>query len=296
MDRNSVQTVITHSSPLVSVIIPSFDGHRDGNVPKLVEQIRTTRFESLELLIVKGVRPNGRARDEGVQKARGQYFIFLDDDVQIGSDNFVTSLIEPLQSPNARIGVTGAAYLLPPHSSDFQKKVAAQIPRVECAPVQTLIESDMVCHACLAVSAKVYKEVGGESRILVSGTDPDFKARIRQHGYTVALSPNTWVYMATYENLPTLCWKAFATGKNSALTQRAFADRVFASGETTTEKVPAERSFSQRIAFSVRKTLESICKGHWLYVLNRLCYAVGYGVGRLTGFAATSLGSRNRRR
>ena len=40
MDLQSVQIIIPKENPLISVIIPSLDGFRGRNVPKLLEELR----------------------------------------------------------------------------------------------------------------------------------------------------------------------------------------------------------------------------------------------------------------
>ncbi len=280
-EEEKVVCLIPHSFPLVSVIIPSLDGYREGNVPRLVQAIRDLSFKNLELLIVKGIRPNGRARDEGVKAARGKYYVFMDDDVAIGTSNLMDALIAPFSNPAERIGMTGASYRLPPEASDFQKKVARQIPRVECPTVDKITESDMVCHACLAVPASVYREVGGEDRELISGTDPDFKARIREQGYKVVLAPNTFVYMPTYKNFNELCRKAFTTGCASALTQRVYPGLVFDSSTQLEGKVSSPANLGLRILRSCLQFFLAALKGHTLFIASRTCYAFGYLAGRL---------------
>lgn len=281
VQESSIIRAVSHPEPLVSMIIPSLDGYRQGNVPKLVEQVRAAHFESCELILVEGVRPNGKARDEGVRNAKGKFYIFLDDDVTLGSKNIVEALIRPfLQDREGKIGLTGASYLLPPDAGAFQKKVAAQIPRVECPVVSKPTESDMVCHACLAVSAEVYRKAGGENRELASGTDPDFKERIRRQGYRVLLVPNAWVYMPTYKNFSDLCRKAWSAGKNSALTQALFPHRVHFSAENLQERPSAFPGLPGRIYSSLRKIFAALLKGHWLYIANRSGYALGYLAGR----------------
>lgn len=278
----NVQLVSPHSSPLVSLIIPSLDGFRGGNVPKLVDEIRSQSFSQLEIIVVKGVKPNGRARDDGTKFAKGRYFVFIDDDVLTGSKNLIETLIHPFSKIHEnKIGMTGASYLLPPDSPAFQKKVAKQIPRVECPIVPSITESDMVCHACLSVPADVYRQVGGENRFLTSGTDPDFKARVRAHGYKIILVPNTWVLMPTYTDLNELCRKSFLVGRNSAWMGRLYPELVHPSSVDINDRNMRLEKFPKRIFNSVFELIKKILKGHWLYIASRMCYIAGYFCARL---------------
>ena len=59
-------------NPKVSVIIPSLDGYRDGNVPRLLEDISRQSYRKLEVFVVKAVKPCGRAHNHGAQRAKGR--------------------------------------------------------------------------------------------------------------------------------------------------------------------------------------------------------------------------------
>jgi GT2 family glycosyltransferase len=272
---NPVEIVIEHPAPEVSLIIPSLNGYREGNVPKLLAQIKDQDFKSLEAIIVKGVRPNGRARDEGVRRAKGKYYVFIDDDCLLGGTDLIRKLIEPFEDPAKKIGMTGASYLIPDNASLFEKKVAEQLPRMHCPVIQLTTESDMVCHACLAVPASIYRETGGESRTLVSGTDPDFKARVRKAGYKIVLVGNAWVTMPTHQNLKQLCKRAYSTGKNSAFVQLTSPADVYLSTEKLGEEL-TPRSLPERILHTLRRCFQALLKGHWLFLIDRICYAAGY--------------------
>ena len=75
--------------PKVSIIIPSMDGYRDGNVPKLKESLSEQTYKDFEIHVVVGISPNGRARNEGVKRTTGEILVFIDDDVTFGNDRVV---------------------------------------------------------------------------------------------------------------------------------------------------------------------------------------------------------------
>ena len=68
MDLNSL--LEESKLPLVSVVIPSRDGYRDGCVPKLLESVDSQSFKDFEVCMVEGVFPQGAAINRGV-RARG---------------------------------------------------------------------------------------------------------------------------------------------------------------------------------------------------------------------------------
>ncbi|MBD3184294.1 glycosyltransferase, partial [Candidatus Poribacteria bacterium] len=129
--------------PSVSVIIPSLDGSRDGNVPKLLDDLSKQTIQPLDIHVVKGVKPNGLARNVGVKEAKGDVLVFLDDDIRLGHEHIIENLIFPLIDDNS-MGMTGASIQIPEDSSWFQKATARQTERNEFPVVDKITESDMV--------------------------------------------------------------------------------------------------------------------------------------------------------
>ncbi len=63
---NTVTTVIQKDNPLVSVIIPSLDGYRNGNVPKLLANLRNQPMQDFEVIIVDG-KSEDKTRDVALE-------------------------------------------------------------------------------------------------------------------------------------------------------------------------------------------------------------------------------------
>ena len=57
--------------PEVSVVIPTWDGQRGGNVPRLVEQLKRQSLQRIEVILSLHEFPNGRARNLGAKMAQG---------------------------------------------------------------------------------------------------------------------------------------------------------------------------------------------------------------------------------
>ena len=179
-------------SPRVSVIIPSRDGFRDGAVPRLMDQIKAQTFGNVEIILVIGERPNGHARNVGVEIARGKHFIFVDDDITLGSSHIIQKIVSVLDS-DPTLGGVGTSCLAPTDSTWFQKRVAKEV--IGTTPVvDEVTYGGLIMHACLAIPSKVYDEIGGESDTLETGTDTDVRIRIDRAGYRTALVPDSWVY------------------------------------------------------------------------------------------------------
>lgn len=214
------------NEPKISVIVPSFDGFRGGNVEKLKEQLNAQTIKPHEIIVVIGVSPNGKARNEGVKKASGDFYVFIDDDVTLGHDRVLKNLVKPfLEKTN--VGMTGPSQLIPEDSNRFQRVASKQIPR-SLFPVQTkLVDSDMVTHMCLCMPAELFKKVGWENPDIIAGTDPDLRYRVRKAGYRVCVVPDTWAYHPMPETFWKLMKLSYIKGKNSAIVRKTYPELIF---------------------------------------------------------------------
>src|SRR5512143_3403982 len=95
--------------PPVALIIPSLD----GDIEPLLKSVRRQTVAPAEIEVVRGVRPNGRARNLGVARTSAPLLVFVDDDAVLGDEHLIERLVAPLlEDPS--VGVTGASKLLPP--------------------------------------------------------------------------------------------------------------------------------------------------------------------------------------
>ena len=269
-------------APKVSIIIPSLDGHRDGNVPRLVAQLKNQTFRDSEILVVKGVRPNGKARNVGAKKAKGEILIFIDDDVTIGHEKVIENLVRYLESDES-IGLLGISKLIREDSNWFQSRCAKEIPRSTSPIYDELTEGDLVDHMCIAVRKDLFFKVGMENGNLIRGTDPDLRYRIRQTGYKVAIAPNSWGYHPMPKTLGRLLKMTFQNGMGSAWVQRHYPELAFHDSENHTTPFRFKTSLPFRIVTSFLNFLKSMVRGRLFYFLSRISYAMGFSYGVLSG-------------
>lgn len=182
------------AAPLVTVVVPSADGLRGGNVPRLLEQLRAQSVTSLEVILSIGESPNGHARNVGIKLASqsSRYFAFFDDDVELGDDRVVEKLIAHLDV--RQIGLVGASQLPPTSSSLLQRWIGYDLGKAKFPVQQQLVDTEMATHAGMACRREVWEEMGGESDTLVTGTDTDLRERLRAAGYRVVVAAKTWVF------------------------------------------------------------------------------------------------------
>ncbi|MDO8137899.1 MAG: glycosyltransferase [Candidatus Brocadiales bacterium] len=202
----------------VSVIVPTLDGSCSGNVERLLGDIKRQTVKDLEVILIKGVRPNGRARNEGVKKAQGDYLVFMDDDTILGHERVIENLIAPLER-DEKIGMTGASPMYP-KDLPWLPKAFARIRGREFPVVKEIVDTDYAQHACCALPKEVYEEVGWESDDLITGTDDDLRQRLHRAGYRVVIVPETWVYRLIEADFSGILRKSFKMGLGSAYTYK----------------------------------------------------------------------------
>jgi len=264
--------------PKVSIVIPSLDGYRSGNVPRLIGHLKNQTFSDSEIIVIKGVRPNGKARNVGAKRAKGEILICIDDDVTIGHEKVIENLVKHLESDES-IGLLGISKLIPEHSNWFQSRCAEEIPRSTSPIYDELTEGDLVDHMCIAIRRELFLKVGLENENLIRGTDPDLRHRIRQAGYKVAISPNSWGYHPMPKTLAKLLKVNFQNGMGSAWVQRHHPELAFHDSEDHTTPFMPKTTLSFRIVTSLLKLLKSIVRGHLFYFLSRISYAIGFSYG-----------------
>ncbi|MBS3764424.1 MAG: glycosyltransferase [Planctomycetes bacterium] len=267
--------------PGISVVIPSLDGWRDGNVPQLIGQIREQTLDDVEVLLVIGVSPNGRARNVGVRQARGEYLVCIDDDVTLGHERVLENLVQPFQERDD-VGMTGASQQIPPDSNGFQKSIVQQVPRTTFPVQDELVDSDMVTHMCLCMPTQLYKDVGWENEEIVSGTDPDLRYRVREAGYRVVVVPETWAYHPVPETPRDFWRQCYRKGRDSARVQREHPDLVLELDAGYREEFPARRSLLYRAARFALTVGKASLTGKVVLAMARIAYACGYVQGKCT--------------
>jgi GT2 family glycosyltransferase len=196
----------------ISVVIPSLNGGGQQIINKLQNQTRIPD----EIEVVVGVRPNGRARNIGVERTSGDILVFIDDDAAPGTSDLIEKMVQVLVEDET-VGVAGAARILPPGASWFQKRIAAEIPRTVNPVPESDIETNpplkgyghsMITTTCCALRRSVFEEVGRFSEEAISGVDTDLFYRIRRAGYKFVMVASAFVEHPAPANLRSL-WKKY---------------------------------------------------------------------------------------
>lgn len=199
--------------PQVTVVIPSLDGSRNGNVGRLIDQLKSQKFKSIEIILSINESPNGHARNVGIEKASAcsKYFCFFDDDVVLDSDYIIDNFLSGLD--DSSIGLVGASQMPPADSTIFQRWVGYDLNKAKFPRQISPVDTEMATHCGIAIKRELWETLDGEDDNLVTGTDTDLRQRIRDAGYRVVVVPDTLVYHPLPSNLNIILKSAVRNGK-----------------------------------------------------------------------------------
>jgi len=273
---------VDRGEPRLSIVIPSWDGFREGSVPRLLESVARQTFTDHETHVVRGVSPQGRAINEGVRLSKGEIVVILDDDSLLADETVLERLVQCIDADDS-IGMAGASIVLSESASPFQRRAAKQFPRFNTPVVQEITDSDFACHGCCAIPRRVFEEVGGEREDILRGLDPDLRVRLRAAGYRVVLAPETRIHHPLPENFTKLLRIFFRNGFGSAYAQKYQPASVYETHESVEMGgFKPRRSMPYRLVRFPLRLAAALFKGHLLRFAAYAAYGCGYLWGMLT--------------
>ncbi|HXJ84307.1 MAG TPA: glycosyltransferase [Candidatus Methylomirabilis sp.] len=217
-------------TPLVSIIIPTRD--RWSLLQQCLRSIEErTRYARYEIIVVDNDSTEPETL-EGLQEiagkwrvyphpgpfnfsainnfaatqARGEQFVFLNNDTQVVEPDWLTALLEHAQRPE--VGAVGARLLYPDGRIQHAGLVLGLGGVADHAfkglPGDTLTYRALanvvrnvsgVTAACMMVPRKAFEDIGGfDERLRVSFNDVDLCLRLRARGYLIVCTPFAVVY------------------------------------------------------------------------------------------------------
>jgi GT2 family glycosyltransferase len=204
----------------VTVVIPST---RPESLTRLVADLaRQTVRPRVE--IVKNVRPNGRARNVGAARTDSPVLVFIDDDARLVEPDALARLLAPLER-DPELAVSGAAKVLPPDATAFERRVAREVPRVVHDPVDEDRESNPlvqgygfsdVTTTCCAIRREWLDRVGGFREDIARGVDTECFRRLRAAGARFVIAAGARVAHGAPRTLPELLARMHELGQGHA--------------------------------------------------------------------------------
>lgn len=288
MPKDKIHLLRLSERVAVSVVIPHFYQSRDENLKGLLDDLQTQSFKEMEIVIVSGISPQGKAINEGVRRTQGEILVVIDDDSRLGHTKVVENMVRVIQN-DPSVGMTGASVVTSEKANWFQKMAARQFPRFEMPVVKEPIDSDLPGHPCAAFRKEVFVKVGMEREDILRGLDPDLRVRIRKAGYRIVLAPDTWIHHPLPKSLLKFVRVFLRNGYGSAYLQVFYPEVNYDTDEAVDSKTfVAKRPLLYRALRYPLRLVKSLVTFQWLRLLG---YTV-YGLGYLAGFIRFSFSHR----
>lgn len=269
-------------TPHVTVVIPTADGRRSGNLEKLLDQLTRQTFQQFEVIVVEGDRRQGRAINTAAAIARGEILITMDDDSRLGHDELLDRLTRAFREDET-IGIAGVANVIPPDAPWVVRRAMRELPRRSSALVDRVTDSDMAEHPCLAIRKDIFYRVGGEHEWIPRGLDPYLRREVRRLGYRVVVIPDAWIHHLLPATVGGVLRQYYRNGVEAAYVNKFFPEFVIDQATTHFEEAPSESGVGPRGTRYAARFVGALAGGRWIYASTLMMYALGYVRGMRAG-------------
>lgn len=157
---------------MISVVTPTLrmNGHIRHNQALLEADARVEEY-----LVVEGISPVSKARQAGLERARGTYILWLDSDIEL-RENPIDAFTGLLN----RGGVSGCSMTVPNTMANVFKRVHEE---VNFGRVPELYESTVCMFECGIYERARMMEAGGFDMDMKAGEDNYMVMKLRKLGY-----------------------------------------------------------------------------------------------------------------
>ena len=183
------------------------NGNNDYETVEIIGGAELDGFTNSETRLIGPPLPYNwsRMNNLAVSHTKAPYIIFLNDDTEIITDNWIENMLQYAQQED--VGGVGVMLLYPDnsiqHAGDF---ITENGTGDHCfngmdsrsfeinGLAQVVREVSAVTTACMMVRRTVFEEVGGFDEKLRNFDDYDFCLRLRESGYKIIYTPYTKLY------------------------------------------------------------------------------------------------------
>jgi cellulose synthase/poly-beta-1,6-N-acetylglucosamine synthase-like glycosyltransferase len=234
-------------------------------------------FETETIKIIN-VSPPAKARNMGAQKAKGEFLVFLDGDIRLGNELFLSNLINPL-IPDNTIGATCASVRIPEQACKFQQSYAKQIPHSISPIVDGLTEVYLATSQCFAIRRDLFIDFKGFNEDIIRGEDSEISLRLMKAGYRLILVPQTWCYHPLPDNIIQLIKIQLRNGRGAAFVDIFYPHLNIDIHPEGIMYFSENKSISQRINRFLAASAMAVCKMKALLVFSKFFYGLGFLYG-----------------
>jgi hypothetical protein len=163
------------------------------------------------------------------------------------------------------------------------RRAMRELPRRSSALVDTITDSDMAEHPCLAIRRVLFYRVGGEHEWIPRGLDPYLRREVRRLGYRVVLVPNAWIHHLLPPTLGAILRQYHRNGRQAAYAQKFFPEFVIDQALSHADEAPAGSDVAFRSRRYAGRLLGALASGRYIYAGTLAAYALGYAQGMRSG-------------
>lgn len=267
--------------PRVTVIVPTADGSRGGNLARLVAQLAGQTYRRFEVIVVEGDRRQGRAINTAAALARGDLLVTMDDDTRLGHDDLLERLVRAFDD-DATIGIAGVGNLVPADAPRVVRRAMRELPRRSSPVVDRVTDSDLAEHPCLGIRKALFYRIGGEHEWIPRGLDPYLRREVRRAGYRVVVIPHAWIHHLLPPTLRGILRQYVRNGRGAAYVRKCYPRFVIGQAASHDRVAPGAGTLGGRAARYAGRLLGAVLTLRWLYLAVLVCYAAGYVWGLAT--------------
>ena len=164
------------------------------------------RYDNVRILTWKKEFNYSSINNFAVKEARGEYLLFLNNDVEIITPSWIEEMLQNCQQDG--VGITGAKLYYPDDTiqhagvvvglGGIAGHIMCKAPRETVGYMGRMVcvqEMSAVTAACMLVKASVFREVGGfDEELKVAFNDIDFCMKVRSVGQKVVFTPYAELY------------------------------------------------------------------------------------------------------
>ncbi len=220
---------IMKKEPLIAIIIPNRNSYE--TIKRCLDSIKEkTSYKNYKIYIIDHQSSDSRVFDLykkhncevipysgefnfakmnnlAVSKVKEEYILFLNNDTQVISEDWLKSMVEFFERPD--IAIVGAKLLYPDNTIQHGGLILGINNLAgsccKCFPIHdngyfnflSIIKNcSAVTAACMLIRKKVFEEVGGfdEENFRISFNDVDLCLRVREKGYLIVYTPYALLY------------------------------------------------------------------------------------------------------
>ncbi len=268
-------------APRVSIIIPSANRTRADHLTMLLQQLAEQPFRAIEVIVVEGDRRQGRAINTAAALARGSLLIMMDDDTRLGDPHVIEKLVAAFEA-DPSIGIAGVSNRIPDGIPTLVQRAMHELPRRSSPLVQSVTDSDMAEHPCLAIRRELFCRIGGEHEVIPRGLDPYLRREVRRLGYRVVVIPDTWIHHLLPSSLRGILRQYFRNGVGAAYVWKFHRALVIEQAEQHGQDVGPNGSLGRRAVRYLGRAAGAVRSVRWIYLGTLMTYAAGYAWGLVT--------------